>query len=106
MVGIKLILTFVDEKKGTFKFVTPSSPLSPIHQTFTGYFLFACFLYIKVRVYINIWKELFTLHTSHLLSFSTLQTFQLSLRQLRKKHRTCKDLYQEIYYLWYGLLNK
>lgn len=26
MVGIKLILTFVDEKKGTFKFVTPSSP--------------------------------------------------------------------------------
>ena len=58
MVGIKLILTFVDEKKGTIKFVTPffrsSLYSSTIYISFFAYFAPNNIMYARTSIYITI----------------------------------------------------
>lgn len=58
MVGTKLILTFVDEKKGTIKFVTllfyPSHYSSTIYISFFAQFLPINIMYARTSIYITI----------------------------------------------------
>ena len=95
---MKLILTFVDEKKGTFFLVTAFSDHLPIHQSITRcFFTHFTFNNINVRAYINIYLYSF--------SFNTLQHIPNNPTRTKKMYRIINSLYQEIYYLWYGLLN-
>ena len=70
----------------------------PIHQSITRCFsTYFTFNNINVRAYINIYLYSF--------SFSTLQHIPNNPTRTKKKYRIINSLYQEIYYLWYGLLN-
>ena len=70
----------------------------PIHQSITRcFFTHFTFDNINVRAYINIYLYSF--------SFSTLQHIPNNPTRTKKKYRIINSLYQEIYYLWYGLLN-
>lgn len=71
---------------------------SPILQSITRcFFTRFTFNNINVRAYINIYLYSF--------SFSTLQHIPNNPTRTKKKYRIINSLYQEIYYLWYGLLN-
>lgn len=70
----------------------------PIHQSITRcFFTHFTFNNINVRAYINIYLYSF--------SFSTLQHIPNNPTRTKKMYRIINSLYQEIYYLWYGLLN-
>ncbi len=72
-------------------------PSPYIHQSITRCFSHFTFDNINVRAYINIYLYSF--------SFSTLQHIPNNPTRTKKKYRIINSLYQEIYYLWYGLLN-
>ena len=75
-------------------FSTISLFINQLHAVFSHIFTFDN---INVRAYINIYLYSF--------SFSTLQHIPNNPTRTKKKYRIINSLYQEIYYLWYGLLN-